>query len=377
MLGDTLEGLNKQLLMLKQKGKPDEITDRKRLKILRKLVQESMSCGKLDEAMIQAKEIRSLSQRLHENEALAESLRNIGSIHHRRQEFNAAQKCFQRSVRLAEESKDYKGLASDRYNLGVIFEKRGNYPKALAAYKQSKKYAEKCDCEIEKSRSHLGIGRIFARKGRYEDAIENMEIAVKIFERKKSAEDLPRAYTNLGATEFYINLDKAIKWHEKCIKISENEGNLRMLGYGLSNAAGCYIKKMELDKGRKYLERALPIFMSLNEKQMVSSIFTKYARISLLKKRRKYAMKYLDKAMEIAKDIGVPSETADVLVQYGFTLKERGEYTKAKSCFKKALKIYSHLGSKKMIEKVNKELEDFRSPQISPRHRQANPALRK
>jgi len=377
MLEDTLEGYKRQLLWMKHEGKPGEIRDKKRLEILRKLTRENINCGKLVEAMMNAKDARRLSQRLHDNDALAEALRNMGNIHHLRHEFNAAEKCFQKSSRLAEKLKDYKGMASVKYSLGAIFERKGNYPKAMALYKRSKEYAEKCDCEIEKGRGHLGIGRILARKGRYEEAIENMEKAVEIFERLKSIEDLPRAYTNLGATEFYINIDNAIKWHEKCLKISEKEGNVRMLGYGFSNAAGCYIKKMEFEKARKYLDRALPIFRSLEEKVMTSSILTKYARISLAKRRPKHAMKYLDRAMEIAKDVGIPSETADVLLQFGITLKERGEHPKARSSFKKALKIYTDLGSKKKIEKVKKELENLSSPKTTPRHLRANPALRR
>lgn len=357
VLGDTLEGYKRQLLRLTQHSKPGKITDEKRLKILRKIVEECFNLGKQDDAMIYAKEIKKLSQKLRDDEALADALRNMGLIHHRKQEFRAAMRCFQRSVKLAYELKDYGGLVTDNYNIGWIFERRGNYAKALVLYKKCEKYAEIGDYEIEKGRAYQGIGRILAQKGQYEDAIEILRKAVGIFERLESTQDLPKAYINLGSTEFYINIDNAIKWHEKCIKISEKERNLRTLGYGLSNAAGCYILKTELEKARRYLDRALPIFERLDEKVMVSSILTKYARISLLRGRRKHAMNYINRAMKIAKDMGIPSETADVLFQYGITLKERGEYAEAKGCLKKALRIYTDLGEKKKIKEVENEIK--------------------
>lgn len=355
-LGETLEGYKRQLSRLIKQGKSGKIMDEKKLKILRKILEECFNLGKQDDAMMYAMETRRLSQKLHDDEALADALRNMGLIHHRRQEFKAAMRCFKRSVKLAYKLKDYGGIVTDNYNLGVIFERKGNYSKALALYKQSKEHAEISNTEIEKGRANLGIGRILAQKGHYNESIKNMKKAVSIFESLKSTDDLPKAYTNLGSTEFYVNLDNAIMWHEKCIKISEKERNLRMLGYGLSNAAGCYIIKTELKKARSYLDRALPIFERLDEKVMVSSVLTKYARISLLRGRRKHAVNYINRAMKIAKDIGIPSETADVLFQYGITLKERGEYVEAKSCFVKSLKIYTELGEKKKIKEVENEI---------------------
>lgn len=291
------------------------------------------------------------------NPNYTEALRNIGHIHRRRHKFEKALKCFQKSISAARKVKDYKGMTSDYYNRGVIFEMKGNYAQALVLYKKCEEYAKRYSFEVYEARAYLGKGRLLARKGHYKESIESMKKAVKIFEKVGDKEDIPRAYTNIGAAEFYVNIDEAIKWHEKCIDISERFETKRMLGYGLSNAAGCYIEKMELKKARKYLQKALPIFERLDEEVMISSVLIMHARISLLKGHQKHAMNYLNRAMKIVKDMEVPSETAYVLLQFGIALKDIGEFAKAKSYFEKALKIFTDVGKKEMKKEVEKELK--------------------
>jgi tetratricopeptide (TPR) repeat protein len=360
-LENTVEGYRQALSELEMTSRPDESSKRKKLTILLEILSECISCGQWNEAMDYAVQAIALSRKLHDREGLIIGLRNKGRLLHRMQEFDKAMDCFKKSAQLAQLIEDHEGLASDNYNLGWISEKKGKYSLALDHYRKSEEYSKKCGCEMEEGRAYMGIGRVLSQKGNYVDSVETMKKAVAIFEKLKSQEDLPKAYTNLGSTEFYVNIDNAIKWHEKCIEVSEKQKDLRTLGYGLSNVAGCYIEKIELDKAVKNLERALSIFKKLNDKRMVSSILTKYARVSLMKGRRKSAKNYLNKAMEIAKNIGVPSEIADIHYQFGITFKEREEIVKAGKSFEKALRIYEDMGETEMVKRIKEELKELRS----------------
>jgi tetratricopeptide (TPR) repeat protein len=356
-LQSTIEGYKRQLSELKKSSKSKKAFELESLPLLKKLERECFNCGRWDEALEYGNKIIALSQKYRDYSGLAEALRNIGTINERRQKFDKSLDFFQKSIKAARKADDLHGLASDYYNIGAIFERRGDYEKALGSYKTAEGYAEKSRSEIDMGRVYLGTGRILAKKGLYRESIKSMKRSINLFEKNGTTDELPKAYTSLGSTEFYLNVNNAIKWHEKCIDISEKIGNMRGLGYGLSNAAGCYIKKGDYKKAAKYLDRALPIFKQLKEKVMVSNVLTNYARIHRHKRQWRDAREYLQKAMNIARVIGVPAQTADVSFQYGLLYKDRGNEVKAKRYLKRALETHKKMGSKEMVERVETELK--------------------
>jgi tetratricopeptide (TPR) repeat protein len=361
-LGTTIEGYKRQLSELKRKGRSSKEYNEYLLSLLKNLENECFICGKWDEALTYGKKIVKIARRIHDYEVLAGALRKVGRIQLNRQKFDDARSYFQKSLRAAHKVSDFKNIALDNYNIGTLHERKGDISRALVFYERCEEYARVAGSDLEMGRAYLGKGRILFRKGRFKESIVPMMKAVKIFERIGSTEDLPKAYTTLGSSEYYIDTDNALKWHEKCIKVSEGMGNLRMLGYGLSNAAGCYIQKGELAKAKRYLDRAIPIFKGLGEKSMVSSILTKQARIFRLKKQWREAREYLSKAMGIAKAIGVPAQVADVHFQYGLLYKDRGIEAKARRYLKSSLRIYRVLGEQDMTDKVENELGQLMTP---------------
>jgi len=358
-LRTTIEGYSRQLIDLKRKGYPKKEYEIAALSLFKNLERECYNIGKWDDAINYNKEIIKICQRTQNHEGQAEAIRRIGSIHQKRQEYGKALDNFQRSLKLAQKVKDYKGMALDYYYRGNIFERKGEYSKALVLYKRCEIYADKSDSEVEKARAYMGRGRILAQQGSFEESVKVMKKALVIFERTGVKNEILKAYTSLGATEFYIDMDEAIKWHEKCIELSEKEGNKRMLGYSLANAAGCYIEKADFKKSKKYLDRALPIFEKLNEREMISSILNHYARIYIFKKQWSESKDYLDKAMKIARAIKIPSKIADVNLQYGLLHKGRGNDSRAKRYLRSALKIYRNLGEVDTVKEVEKELKEL------------------
>jgi len=166
-----------------------------------------------------------------------------------------------------------------------------------------------------------------------------------------------KTYTSLGATEYYINVDEAVRWHERCMRLSEKEGNTRMLGYSLSNAAGCYIKKNDFKKAKICLDRAMPIFESLNEKSMIVSVLVHYAHTYRLKEQWIKSKYDLDKAMKMARAIKVPQKVAYINFHYGLLHKDRGNWKKAKRYLMSAIKSSMELGIKELVREARKELK--------------------
>jgi tetratricopeptide (TPR) repeat protein len=362
VLESTIEGYKRQIRDLSEISKSSdaqEENDKKMLALHIGLERECFGCGQWDDAIDYGKSIAKLSRKLNDKKHLAEALRNIGAIYQRRQSYGKALDYFNKSLEASRTIKDFEGIASDYYNRGTIFERKGNYSKALEQYDESDRYAKKGGSDVGMGRAYLGRGRILAQWARFQESVKVLRRAQKIFERLGEVNDLLKTYTSLGASEFYIDIDKAIEWHDKCRALAESLRNVRMHGYALSNLSGCYIEKGLYGDAKRCLSKALPIFEKLNERIMVASILIHYARMFRQRREWSNAKHYLEKAGKVSRAIRDKSKIADIRFIYGLLHKDRGNVAQAKRSFKVALKLFKDLGEMDSVKEILKELEDL------------------
>jgi tetratricopeptide (TPR) repeat protein len=361
-LGSTIEGYKRRLKDLKSRSrsvKDRKLYEKELLILLHGLARECYNCDRWDDSLKYAKDVVKLSRKTKDDKALAEALRNIGSIYQKRTMVDEALKHFRQSLKIARALNDHECMAHDFYNNGTIFERKENYPKAMELYKQSEEYAEMSGSEIALARAYSGKGRVLARTGEFRESVEVFKKALKIFKRSGRTNYILKMYTSLGSSEYYINMDRAIEWHEKCIGLSERTGNIRMMGYALSNAAGCFIEKEEYKKAERYLYRALPIFKKLNERGMITNVYVHYSRIYRKKRKWAEAKHYLLKAGTIARPLKLQSQLGDINLIHGLINKDRGNDAKAKRYFRTAIKIFEELGMPDKVDETRMELEEL------------------
>jgi tetratricopeptide (TPR) repeat protein len=362
VLESTIEGFKRQIHDLSQISRTSDAKEefnKKMLGLLIRLERECFSCGQWDDAINYGKRIAKLSRKLDDNKRLAQALRNIGEICRMRQSYDEALKYFDKSLNESRAVNDFEGMASDYYNRGTIFEGRDNYVKALEQFDLCGKYAQKCNSDIGMGRACLGRGRILAYSASFRESVEVLEKAQGIFERIGEVNDLLMTYTSLGASEFYIDINKAIDWHDKCRELSKRVRNVRMQGYALSNLSGCYIEKGLYGEAKRCLSEALPIFERLNERTMVASILIHYARMFRQTRDWSNAKHYLERARNVARAIRDKSKIADIGFVYGLLHKDRGNITQAKRSFKTALRLFKEVGETDSVKEVQGELEEL------------------
>jgi tetratricopeptide (TPR) repeat protein len=362
VLESTIEGYKRRIRNLSRISKSSDTWEEFDMKMLRLIIgleRECFSCGQWDDAIDYGQRIAKLSRKLNDRKHLAEAMRNIGAIYQRRQSYGKALEYFNRSLKVSRAIRDFQGIASDYYNRGTIFERKGNYSKALSQYDLCGEYAQKCSSDIGIGRACLGRGRILAQWARFQESVEVLEKAQKIFERLGEVNDLLITYASLGASEFYLDIDKAIEWHGKCRELSERVRNVRMHGYALSNLSGCYIERELYGEAKRCLSKALPIFEKLNERTMVASVLIHYARMFRQKREWSNAKHYLEKAINVSRAIRDKSKIADIRFIYGLLHKDRGNVAQAKRSFKAALRLYKDLGEMDSVKEILSEFEEL------------------
>ena len=356
MLKDTLEGFKRNLSKLLRRKKTKKNMEKvlELSLILQELTRET---AEWKDSMQHSKRVLELSDKLKSERSKAEAYRNIGFINQKREGYEQAARYFEKSLEIALELEDFQGICNDEYALGVTFEKLGEYDNAIDHYKTSIKLSRKTKDESREARARLGIGRIHFKRGRLSKSMDEMKKAVRELEKLGEFEELPRAYANLGSSSLSLGERETLRWHEKCIEASRKTGNIRMLGYGYSNAAACYMNEHKWKRSREYLERAMEIFQKLDDERMISSIHLHYANMYNLRKEWRLSEESFHKGLRIAEKLSVPSQVADILFHFALMFKNKGDNKKANHYFEKASRMFEDVQNKEKMREIEGEME--------------------
>lgn len=313
-------------------------------------------CGEWEESIQHSERVLELSEKLKSEKTKAGAYRNIGFINQKREGYEEAATNFEKSLEIALKLEDFQGASEDEYALGVTFEKLGDCDKAMDHYKGSVKLARKTKDETGEARARLGIGRIHHRRRRHRQSIDVIKEAAEKLEELSELEELPRAYANLGCSSLSLGEGEELRWHEKCIEASRKTGDIRMLGYGYSNAAACYMNERKWRKSKEYLEKAMSIFQELGEKEMISSVYLHLGNFHRLRREWARAKENFSRSLDIAKKSNFPYHLGDTHFHLGLMCKEKDERDRAQSNLESALETFKELGDEDRIRRIRKEL---------------------
>jgi len=351
----TLSSLRAELKSIELRERT-EGENRRMLEILLILAESEFRIGDWDGVESHGKRAFDIASALNDSGNVARALRSMGEMHFGKGAMEKAEKEFAESLSIRMRIGDLNGCSGDHYLLGAIKEKRGRLHDAFRDYKEAERLAIASEDDVLRARAGLGIGRVLAKEGKYRESLARFKESVEAFERMNELDELPRAYTCAGSSAFYLDVDEAIEWHQKCIDLARETGDLRMLGQGLSNMAGCYNKKKEPKKALRYLKEAARIFKVLDEKDMLVGMVIQMGWARSLEGKWVESENYLLQAIDMARKHGLAYELGDALLNFGIVNMDRGRTQEARRQLEEALDIFKRLGNQQKIDRVNEVL---------------------
>ncbi|TET89930.1 MAG: tetratricopeptide repeat protein [Methanomassiliicoccales archaeon] len=358
VLEGTLTGLRSELETLEGKVRTKGENARM-VEILLSLMDMEFTAGEWDDAESHARRAFDVASALADDVGMGNSLKLLATIHHRRGIQDEAEKEAADSLEVFARVDDLGGASESHYLLGNIREKEGDHEGALKEFEESIKLAQSARDDVLHARAGLGVGRILAKRGEHEKSLKKFMESVETFERLDEVEELPRAYTSAGASAFYVDVDESLGWHEKCIALSRMIGDVVMLGYGLSNAAGCHIKKGDTGNALRCLEEASEVFERVDQKDMVVSVNIQIGGAYRQEERWAQSEDHLFQAVGAARKHGLKYELADALLNFGLMNADRGQRADAKRQLSEALEIFEALDNLPKVATAREGLKDI------------------
>ncbi|HEY0031480.1 MAG TPA: tetratricopeptide repeat protein [Bacteroidia bacterium] len=189
----------------------------------------------------------------------AQALNTQGTSFYMRGDHGTAIDFYTKSLKIREEIGDKRGEASCINNIGAIYTDQGQPEKALDCYKRSLKIREAIGDKDGMAASYNNIGAIYAEQMENTLAIEYYTRSLKIREEIGDQIGIGTAYNNMGRVYTYLNdVRKARDYYHRGLAIRERNGDVRGQAMSLYNIGVTYVEE-DINKAIDYNERSLKI----------------------------------------------------------------------------------------------------------------------
>jgi tetratricopeptide (TPR) repeat protein len=206
---------------------------------------------------------------------------------------------------------------------------------------------EKVRDKEEKANILTELGRIFYHLGEINKALKYFEKALKLNEELGNKEGIATNLGNIG-TVYRIRgeLDNALEYYGKALKLNEELGIKEGMAIGLGNIGNVYQIKGELDKALEYYGKALKLNEELGNKEGIAANLGNLGNVYRIKGELDKALEYFRKALKLNEELGRKEGMAIGLGNMGNVYRIKGELDKALEYYEKALKKFKDIGNR-------------------------------
>lgn len=197
------------------------------------------------------------------------------------------------------------------------FKKAGDYQRAIASGKRAVK------AEPRNAVSYFCLGDAYYMSGELKQALPELQRAERLATGKS---DLMYIYNKIGMIlDKMGNSEQALQQYDRALTLARESGNNDMEASALSNVAGIYQGRGQLDQALEYYEKSV----SLLPEEKNAAVYNNIAMVYESKKEYPKAVEYLKRAIEIDERTGNYHEQARHLLNLGNTYRNMGQFQDA------------------------------------------------
>ena len=199
----------------------------------------------------------------------------------------------------------------------------------------------------EKANILTELGTIFYHLGEINKALKYFEKALKLNEDLGNKEGMAIGLGNIGIVyQIKGELDKALEYYGKALKLNEDLGIKEGIAIGLGNIGIVYRIRGELDKALEYHGKALKLNEELGIKEGMAIGLGNIGTVYEIKGELDKALEYYEKALEQDEELGRKEGIATELMNIGSVNFDKGELDNALEYYEKALKKFKDIGNR-------------------------------
>lgn len=201
-----------------------------------------------------------------------------------------------------------------------------------------------------KVRALNDLAGVYIYTSEYDKAIKFYNEAIKITEELDNKAKMNRLLTNLGVIYIYTGeYDRAIEISNEALRLTELIGDKGQTTAVFNNLGIAYSDIGENGKAIECYKKALKISEEIGDKRGVGAAHINLGSIYNSGGEYDRAIESWKRALEIKKEIGDRHGCAVVFGNLGTVFESLGEFEKALKYLKEALKIFKEMGDKRYV----------------------------
>lgn len=251
-----------------------------------------------------------------------------------------------------------KGTAYGNYYTGLTYHDIRNIDKAREYYYKALTLFENAGDKKGIAATSNAIGNSHIDRNEYPDALKHHLVALKLRTELQDKKGLSVSYNNIGNIFAGLgNYQLALPYYLDVLKLNEEIGDTSIAGkyataLAYMNIGRIYAELNSFKKATEYLDKALDIYRSFNDKGWEAMISVSHSRISEKQGDLNMAILYIEKALRFNRAEGVTSGINDNYMQLCGLL-----YQKAIAEEKKKNTEQSEIHYKKMFSYADSALQ--------------------
>ncbi|MBI5001611.1 MAG: tetratricopeptide repeat protein [Euryarchaeota archaeon] len=297
--------------------------------------------------------VTQISTALSDTKMRVESLIRAGNIISKKGRWDDALKKFEKAEEAATKNGIHKLLGRALIGKGTILWRMGRYAEAVREADRTSKISGNIHDLQLVGTAHALTASVRFDQGNYAASIEANRKALECFEGVEDVYQIARVLNNIGETYKVIgDYPQAIENLERCLKVAEESGNRRNMGYALMNIAECKVRGGDPAAAKNAAARAESALAGMEDRYAHANLATVWALIHVAKKEAKESFAYFDRALAQMKELKIPYDTGVVQLEYGLAALHFKDRERAKEMLSDAIDSFQDAGNKAMMAKV-------------------------
>ena len=298
----------------------------------------------------------------------AEAQRALGDLLRRQSRFEEAQAHLEVALRLYRELGDREGQAETFLSLGTLAENASDVSRAERNYERSLALAEALGKKGLEARLHLAFARVHDLRGEHEAGLARKQKALELADQTADWHLQAWVHVTLG-TELQIlkRVPESLQAYGRGVEMARRIGDLRMIAYGLWNAAGVHVQQDDLLRAEANLKEAEAIFHKLKEPVMEALVLEMYGHVWEKRGRWPLAKQNLVNALDLLRRAGASMDLARYATIVAQLFHRNGEHEEAIALLQEALPIARRLRAGAISDEAERYLKEYTAERTGER----------
>lgn len=264
-----------------------------------------------------------------------------------------------RAHRIYEELNYINGRARVEDSLGRLELDLGDYPAAERWFRQALAGADEAANPRIQARIHGDLARLYFGRGEVEPAIYHFQESLRLSEEMGDLYSVMRVENFLG--EVYLSqgrLDLAQQSFERSLALAEQEDHDRGKAYARYYLARAAVTQGQWQTGHELAQAARAYFEAQSMPVEVALTDALDARIHAARGDKAEAEAAYERSQQTLRRLNVPRFLSEVLIEYGFWLRQRGETSRALPLIVEAVQMSARLQAEQLVRRLRNTISD-------------------